>query len=356
MNNRKIGIDLIKIIAIIFVPSLHYFLNSGFMDQPYVGIDKIFLVVLRMFSMSCIGLFIAATGYLQCEKVFSMGYVKKIQSYIVIYLIYCFLTSVFLGVLHISSIKQDFLVRVFQFPGYSWYMAFFLGFYLLIPFFNNIFRDYKKEQFEKYLLILILVIAVPEFINSIPSFSNNTDKILYLPNWWKEFFPLLYYSIGAYFRKYEIRIRKIFGFTTAIIFQLLCAVIGYFYAFGKQPIFIGGAYGGLLEVVTVFVIFGCIYDVNIKSRIINDSARFLGKITLNIYLGLVISDIVTWRFVEKTFNIWYSNGSDKLYPIVVLVNFGVAFIIASVVQIMLDIFKILLSRSKMIFKNTESEE
>lgn len=339
MKVRKTGIDLVKIIAIVFVPCLHYFSNYGFLEQAYIGIDKIVLVSIRMISMSCIGLFIMSTGYLQCEKEFSKEYVKKLKPYLIMYLIYCCLTAMYLDVVHVDKFKKQFLYIFFRFAGYYWYMAFFVGFYLFIPFFNNIFRNIDKKQFEVWLCVLFFVIALPEFMNEMPALSKQNGKVLYLPNWWREGFPLLYYSLGAFFRKYTIKIKKLFWILVMVIAQGGVSIIDYYYSEGGKPIFFGGGYGSLLVLLSVFTIFGTFYDIEIHNHIVQNIVEYIGKITLNIYFGLVISDNLTQKIVGEKISWWFQNGSDKLYPVVVMINFGIALLLAIIVQGVIDIAK-----------------
>lgn len=83
-NIRYDGIDIIKIVAILFVPSLHFFLNFGFYKQPYTGFIMILQESVRWVSFTCIGLFILATGFLQCTKKIEKNTFKNIYKYLIL--------------------------------------------------------------------------------------------------------------------------------------------------------------------------------------------------------------------------------------------------------------------------------
>nr|WP_160394881.1 hypothetical protein [Paenibacillus sp. MMS18-CY102] len=106
-----------------------------------------------------------------------------------------------------ANVAKNSMYYIFQFPGYYWYMSFFFGFYLLIPYFNAMIEHLEKRQFIFLIVALLAVTAVPEFWNSIPAMFKG-EKQIFLPNWWKEFFPLTYYALGAYFRKFQPRLSK----------------------------------------------------------------------------------------------------------------------------------------------------
>ena len=136
MKQRYTGIDLIKILAIIFVPVLHFYNNYGFSSQNYSSYYSIIEVSIRWIAFSCIGLFIMSTGYLQNEKKIGKKYIFKIMNYVILYIIYSFITAI---IIHGNvNYFRNTLYYLFQFPGYFWYMSFFFGLYLLLLFkFNN---------------------------------------------------------------------------------------------------------------------------------------------------------------------------------------------------------------------------
>ncbi|XOQ42838.1 MAG: hypothetical protein ACFWTN_00030 [Clostridium sp.] len=324
---RYYGIDIIKILAIILVPSLHFFLNYGFYEQQYVGLSMVIQESIRWISFTCIGLFILASGYLQCNREINKSIFKKVLKYVIPYFFYCVLTTIIIDGTTNTNIVRNILYFFLRCPAYFWYMSFFLGFYLLIPFFNLIVNNTSKTQIEFFIITLILVISIPSFINSLPALFIQ-EKILYLPNWWNGFFPIVYYCIGAYFRKYQPKLKK-----ETLVFVILLTAIGislldYLFCKGSTPRCIGGDYGSIVTVILSVSIFALFFNLKIEHYVIRKVIRFISNSTLHIYFGYIISDKYTRAILEKYFAPLLHTYQFKLYFIEFPLNFLIALLIA----------------------------
>ena len=67
-SQRDIGLDISRIVAFISVACVHFFLNTGFYQQPVVGIQMYLMVLLRTMFMVCVPMFILLTGYLMSNR------------------------------------------------------------------------------------------------------------------------------------------------------------------------------------------------------------------------------------------------------------------------------------------------
>lgn len=333
MNNEKIkqqfdGINIIKFLATLLVPSLHFFTLYNFVNQPYAGILMIFEESIRWISFSCIGLFIISTGFLQANKTPSKKYFINIFNYIFVFFIYCIITAY--GEQHpigfVNWVRMI-LYYFLQCPGYFWYMGFFIGFYIFIPFLNILLSQLNQTQFKQFLLALLLVISIPEFINWLPSIEPQW-KYLYLPNYWKDFFPILYFSLGAYARKYEFK----FSYIKIVLLLLLTSIgistIDYLAVNGATPKFYGGGYGSIITVSISFYIFLLFYKVNLKKGLVSKCVKYFSSLSLNIYLGLAVSNILTSILIKSHFAQLITPFTFKLYfiefPINFLISLGIA--------------------------------
>lgn len=77
-NNREIGIDVIKSLAILFVIIVHGVNSSGLLSSSVSSKESIVALVLRIFAMSNIPLFFMGMGYLNDKYKFSGNYIKRI--------------------------------------------------------------------------------------------------------------------------------------------------------------------------------------------------------------------------------------------------------------------------------------
>lgn len=339
MNKRYSGIDIIKILAFLLVPSLHFFANYGFMDIKYTSGVVIGEVAVRWISITCIGLFITSTGYLQCTKKPEKRYFLKIFDYILLYGIFCVVTSY---IIHgPEGLISHTLYYFTQQPGYFWYMAFFVGLYLLIPYLNMIIDGLvEKGSFEKFLILLVCFISIPEFVNTLPPLIGDT-KYLCLPAWWVQFFPIVYYFMGAYFRKKAPVISRFITIPLLIAIPVVMGIVDY--VTGDSIKTIGGGYGSIIVVAITFCIFSILYNVDVNAVPVKKVLKYISSLTLGMYLALIVSDYYTSRLMSKWFESLVDGFHFKLYPVEVAVNAGIAFLFAIAADLVVKLLKIIFS-------------
>ena len=85
-KKRSVSMDIIRCFALLFVVSVHFFLNNGFYDVPVYGARMYIMTLMRSFFMICVPLFMILSGYLMCNKKLGKGYYKKIIYILGIYL------------------------------------------------------------------------------------------------------------------------------------------------------------------------------------------------------------------------------------------------------------------------------
>ena len=64
MKERNINLDLIRCVAVIFVISVHFCLNSAFYEVTCSGMRMLIMYILRTAFITCVPLFLMLTGYL----------------------------------------------------------------------------------------------------------------------------------------------------------------------------------------------------------------------------------------------------------------------------------------------------
>lgn len=64
MGNRVYQIDVLKVMAIFFVISVHFLLNTGFYDIDIQSFSTSLGIILRLIFITSVPLFIIATGFL----------------------------------------------------------------------------------------------------------------------------------------------------------------------------------------------------------------------------------------------------------------------------------------------------
>lgn len=239
MNIRKIAqrnssLDLIRIVAVFLVISVHFFLHaysydsaiggySGFYYLPVENIESLkhiavairdgdvasmhgammfLMIVMRTLFSVCVPLFIILTGYLMSKKELTKGYYKGIRKTLIVFVLaslacmcfkaihennaareafYAFDLNTMFNAIHESGKYEikNFILSIFDFSGanYSWYVEMYIGLFLIIPFLNLAYNKLKnKRQKQVLVATLVFLTILPSIVNA---FSFETAS------WWQ---------------------------------------------------------------------------------------------------------------------------------------------------------------------------
>lgn len=313
-ENRYIGIDVIKTIAIFFVISVHFFMNTSFYTTELVGEVMFLQLTLRWLFHTCVPLFLLSTGFLQINKTYNVRYWKSgcdmLFSYVAIS-ICCY----FFRLLYLKEEISFFLalkrILNFSLDGYAWYIGMFIGLYLLIPSLNILYKNIGNRK-EKLRLICIMCV-----LTSIPTSD-------FLWNYWIGIYPITFYLIGAYIREYQPKVNKLMG-TILIVFLLFCEDIITLLVIRKNNIptftsvFIDG-YGYIFSVGVSVMIFLIFYSVKgFEKSYFAEFIKEISSLTLEIYLISFMFDVYFYSNFKGKYFITQQEFSKYYFYIVPLV-------------------------------------
>ena len=345
MKTRNYNVDLIRLFALFCVVSVHFFLNSGFYDNIFIGKSMFVMTVFRSFFMICVPLFITLTGFLMCEKKLSKQYYKRLLSILLTY----FLCSIVYSLFHKFYMKESMSIFVFfknilAYRGtpYGWYIEMYIGLFLLIPFINMIVNNIDtKRNFQILLLTFIILVSLPGMINiyniksiewwSFPASSNEYYKII--PSWWIQIYPLLYYFLGAYFKRFnrKIDLRKV------ILLLILVVLINGCFCFYRSynSTFVSGMwndYYSLFTFIQTVLVFSLILNLNIRIEkdLIKKIIEKLSSASLGAYLLSCIFDSIFYEFLK--INVPNINSRFVYAPLIILLVYICSLLLSLVVN------------------------
>lgn len=196
---KLLGVDAIKALGAFMVIGLHFFLNTNYYDMTINTPIMLIESFVKWFMLSAVAMFILTTGYLQSTKQPNKKYFKKLLPIIISYLCIS-LIAMFFRILRGESFTIiSFIISFTTFDAgrYAWYVNMFIGLYLMLPFLNIMIKNMTKKEYQLFLAILVFLISFPDTIFKI------------FPDFWKSAYPLLFYFIGAYIRKYQVTYPKV---------------------------------------------------------------------------------------------------------------------------------------------------
>ena len=127
MSNQKrnIAADIIRCLALFFVVSVHFLMNTEFYAQPVEGKRMLIMTIMRSLFIICVPLFLTLSGYLLYKKELSLKYYKRVTKIILTYVLSslaCMLYSMIF--LHEQMSIKMIILKILDFSGapYSWYV------------------------------------------------------------------------------------------------------------------------------------------------------------------------------------------------------------------------------------------
>ena len=296
LEQRNSSMDILRIVAVFTVLSVHFFLHNGFYSEPVTGlapiegiIDSIstgngdslhgplmFLALaMRTLFSVCVPLFMILTGYLMSRKELKKGYYKGIRKTVIVFILATFACMIFKSVHEIPAAKEAFysfnygamfeaisqsgkynfinyLFSILDFTGanYSWYIEMYIGMFLIAPFLNLAYNKLGSKKHKQILVVTMVCLTIlPTMLNIFnfqsaqwwvtPTSSDEFQKLV--PAYWMGLYPLTYYFVGAYLREYGLRLKT--GAAAALFAGTLLAstVFNWFRSYGGG--FKTGIYG-----------------------------------------------------------------------------------------------------------------
>lgn len=349
---RNVNLDIIRIIAFIFVPCVHFFLHNGFYSQTVDNTEMYIMTYMRTLALLCIPLFMILTGYLQAGKRFepNLKYYLKIFKFVVPYIIIMTIDLVYInawlvpeGIIKPYTLKE-YIHNYTSFTHYSWYVEMYLGLFLLIPFLNMIWNNLKNKKQERILVITMFILMIAPSIfnyyefdaeNVMSAASDNYWSIF--PNWWTGVYPLAYYFTGAYLakNKADFKLKPILSF---LIFLGTWAVFGSYTVLrsyeNKPSMYAWTNYNSWGIYFMGIALFIFLNSINFKSmpRLL---AKFLAKLSDLSFGAYLASWMLDQWFYPKHLNKMVPVMEDRLKYFIpcILLAVTVAFIVSYIADL-----------------------
>lgn len=322
--NKKMftSINYIKAFACIAVLFVHFRLNlQGMIPSNYFNFKSaLFMGIDYQLFIICVPLFFMVTGFLMVNKAFSYSYYIKLGKIILTYVLCSLLTYLILYYFKGQELSWHVIwqqIINYKLINYAWYVKTYLMIYLFFPFLNmfvKLFNAQNKWIFEVLLIIGVTVIGLPTFLMNVGPlpFAFNLDVVYKL-------YPILYYLIGAYFRKFhrEYNLAKL---VTLEIFVII-SVIGWNML--KRNPYVGGAegnYPSIILFIQAILLFLILNQVCNKPNKIID---IISKHTLTIYLMSYCVDQIVYAYLLQ-----FVASPKELLPFIIIIvgfNFSVSF-------------------------------
>lgn len=332
-NDRQSNIELLRIIAMIFIIFSHLFSHSNITFQEF-SIGEVYLHFLQVLGKIGVNIFVLISGFFLIDKN-NIDKKKIIRFWINIFVysicLYAILTPIYIKEFRFTIFIKNFMPITAK---CWWFASTYFILYIFSPYLNRLINSFSKEEFIKVLVFLSIVWCLIPTLTQKDLECNNLLWFIYL------------YMIAAFYKKYQHK-KHIFNtkllvgitiiiFTCFIVLITFCDYNGYNYAlmFGLQRV------PTLIASCLLFVVFNRIQIKN--NQLINKIA----KTTFGIYLihdHYIMQNILWTRIID--IRRIYENNSILVFIVYSLVITAIVFIVCSIIESIRIIIESLLERT-----------
>lgn len=329
-KNRNIGLDILRIISMIMIISLHYLNHGHALDNLKFGSLNYNLgYLIKALSIVAVNCYVLISSYFMINKRFSFKKIVKIALEVIIYSIMIYLILVITKVIDFNKI--DLIKSIFPITtGSYWFVSSYIVLLFMTLFLNKFIEVINKKE---HIILLIILFIFNSIISFIPGFSFMGVNSGYGVVWF-----INLYFIAAYIKKYfNYNKNYLLYYFTGTILLMISIYVLYFI----NNILLNNSSLGRIYIIfnynSPFVLFSSItlfcFFLNIKKEF-NDNVKktisFLATSTFSVYL---IHDnayfrSILWSNILKVEK--YANGNYMW------IHFIISIIIIFITCILID--------------------
>lgn len=274
---KDLGIELIRIISMFLIVCQH-FLNHGAILKN-AGENEFFLNLIHVLFAPSVNLFVLITGY------FGVNTRRlKVKKGVELWLQVLFYSIVMLPIAAAfgANISNAYVYTRFApiiYRCYWFFSAYFILF-LLIPFLSAMIGAITKKQH------LMLVIGI--FVCAYLSTRFDITKVLSLANGYSVLWFIMLFCVGAYLRKYPIKIKRVYLIIAYLVTVVLHMVFRYYFNDTSKLvnllIYCNTNYSDVLTLFAAVCIFLIFCGIKSNGSLLHRFICYIGGCTFGVYL------------------------------------------------------------------------
>lgn len=204
MDERKYNLDLLRILSMLFIVSLHYLGVGGAFYNITDGNTELLTYnygiasLLEALSIVGVNCFVLISGYFLVNSSFKMKKALHIYLTTLFYSVIFFIAYVIVNGFSLGNMLSSFLP--ISMSTY-WFITVYLVLYILSPFINLLCNNMTQKQHAALLLILVIVFSVWKCV--LPFAETLDTRKGYSLTWF-----IVLYLTGAYISRYGVQLFK----------------------------------------------------------------------------------------------------------------------------------------------------
>lgn len=332
VKKKNIGIELLRIVAMMMVLLLHELGQGGLLDNTHqFSMNFELSWALESLALVAVNCYALVTGYLMVTSKFKIKRVIGLWLQVIFYSWIILIVSLLVGCkISTYQIIANMLPTIFK--GY-WYFNAYLGMYFFIPIINKGARCISQTWYRNIVIsILILNSVIPTIVpNSIDTFTINRG---YSPTW-----LLIMYLVGGYIKLYNPLgyVPQYKKFCSYLFFSVCTFMITN--VSGVVKMLITGQQGvthHFMAYNSIFILLASIslflFFINLKIKKVNFQKIiiFFGPLSFSAYLlqaNPIIYNLLKNKFLE------FKNYNSIILFLILMGIVVITFLVSSVMEL-----------------------
>lgn len=320
-NNRIIGLDIVRALAILMVFVTHMFNHTGILSMDIHSFNWAISDVMHYVAMMCVPLFLLLTGYLQrnrkADKKHYLSIIPLVITYIVIQVLNLLLEA---RLFNNGVWFWNLFLEIFEFKyGYAWYVEMYICLFMLIPFINILFHSIDQKKQRLLIAVMMCVTMLPAFVRG---FRINGVEYNFVPDFLENMYVVTYYLLGAYIGEHKPQPKRwLCGVVTfgVVLFEAVCCWV---YTNPDYAWYLFNHNASVTHAVLAVAVFLMLYQVDFRCRPLRFVITEISVCSFEMYLLSYFTDKYTYaHFIHLP--VWAT----------VLMSFVAAYIGARVIRI-----------------------
>lgn len=286
MKKRESGLDLLRIISMLMVTSIHFLGHGGVI---YSGLDAghynwYLGNIVNALCLVCVNCFVMLSGYFHCTSQFKLRRIVSIWVQVMIYSVGLYIVNaLYLGSFSVTDLIISGMVVTMK---RYWFVTAYLLMYAVSPFLNTAIAAIGKRKHFACLCVLLSIFCVAHNAVYISDFGNVLGGSSFL------WFCVLY-MVASYIRLYVPVNPKHRGrYLTTYLLLSLCICGERFLATWLTPYVFGSvkldslffSYNSICTAGASIGLFLLMRTVEIKNRPLTKIIGFLAPLCFGVYL------------------------------------------------------------------------
>ena len=342
MKQRNVGIDILRIVSMIFIIILHILMQGGvlsaFLNQG-LQVGYYFLNIVYVIAYCGVNCFALVSGYVGWQSTFRIEKIIKLWANVIFWSVGVSLV-LFVYNNEFFSIKEAISMFLPLIRGRYWFFNAYFVMFMFSPLLNHLIKTLPKRTFQYFLLAVVVVFCV------IPFLALGND-IFRMQSGFEFPWLMVMYLVGGYFSKYPVTIKKpykcivaFFGFNLFnFMFKCLTELI-------TTKLFGTASHGDLFLSYTSPIAVGeavclllCFSNLKIKNKTLVKTVAFVTPSIFSVYI-IHVHPIVFWNILKDSFT-WLTEYNLLVsFALIMAISFAILIGCIGLDYIRIALFKL----------------